>query len=67
MLAEDTQELTHLINCAGVPTYAIGPSGSTARMVDEHVEIDDLANVAKALALVITRRCGVAQASMRAR
>jgi acetylornithine deacetylase/succinyl-diaminopimelate desuccinylase-like protein len=67
MLAEDTQEPMRLIDYAGIPTNSIGPSGATAHMVDEHVEIDDLVNATKALALVIARRCGVIQASMRAR
>jgi acetylornithine deacetylase len=53
----------HLINYAGIPTISIGPSGKTAHMADEYVEIDDLMNATRALALVVMRWCGVVEAS----
>jgi acetylornithine deacetylase len=48
----------HLINYAGIPTISIGPSSKTAHMADEYVEIGELVNTAKALALAIMRWCG---------
>jgi acetylornithine deacetylase len=50
----------HLINYAGIPTISIGPSSQTAHMADESVEIGELVNTAKAIALCIMRWCGVA-------
>jgi acetylornithine deacetylase len=49
----------HLINYAQIPTISIGPSGLTAHMADEFVEISELVDTTKALALVIMRWCGV--------
>jgi acetylornithine deacetylase len=48
----------HLINYAGIPTISIGSSSKTAHMADEYVEIEELVNTAKALALTIMRWCG---------
>jgi acetylornithine deacetylase len=49
----------HLINYAQIPTISIGPSRRSAHMADEHVEIADLVDTAKVLALAIMRWCGV--------
>jgi acetylornithine deacetylase len=51
----------HLINHAGIPTISIGPASQTAHMADEFVEIDELVDTAKAIALCIMRWCGVAR------
>jgi acetylornithine deacetylase len=50
----------HLINFAGIPTISIGPSARTAHMADEYVEVEELADTAKAIALCVMRWCGVA-------
>lgn len=50
----------HLINYAGIPTISIGPNRQPAHMANECVEIDELVNTAKAIALVVMRWCGVA-------
>lgn len=49
----------HLINAAKVPTISIGPGGATAHATDEYVEIDELVDTTKALALAVMRWCGV--------
>jgi acetylornithine deacetylase len=49
----------HLINYAQIPTISIGPSGLTAHMANEYVEVDELVDTAKAIALVTLRWCGV--------
>jgi len=48
----------HLINYSKIPTISIGPSDKTAHAVDEFVDIDELTNLTKALALAIMRWCG---------
>jgi len=48
----------HLINYSKIPTISIGPSDKTAHAVDEFVDIDELINLTKALALAIMRWCG---------
>jgi acetylornithine deacetylase len=48
----------HLINYAKIPTISVGPSFETAHMADEYVEIGELVDTAKALALAIMRWCG---------
>jgi len=48
----------HLINYSKIPTISIGPSDKTAHAVDEFVNIDELINLTKALALAIMRWCG---------
>jgi acetylornithine deacetylase len=50
----------HLINYSGIPTISIGPSIRSAHMADEYVEIGELVDTTKALALAIMRWCGVA-------
>jgi acetylornithine deacetylase len=52
-------DAVHLINYAGIPTISIGPSGHTAHMAEEYVEIGELVNTAKIAALCIMRWCGV--------
>jgi acetylornithine deacetylase len=49
----------HLINYAQIPAISIGPSSQTAHMTDEFVEIGELVNTTKALALATMRWCGV--------
>jgi acetylornithine deacetylase len=48
----------HLINYSKIPTISIGPSSETAHMADEFVEIGELVDTTKALALAIMRWCG---------
>lgn len=48
----------HLINCLGIPTISIGPDIKTAHMANECVDIDELMNTVKALALCTMRWCG---------
>ena len=50
----------HLINYSSIPTISIGPDRQPAHMADEYVDIDELLNTTKALALAIMRWCGVA-------
>jgi acetylornithine deacetylase len=51
-------DMVHLVNYSKVPTVSIGPSTRTIHGPDEHVTIDDLVAVTKALALVILRWSG---------
>ena len=48
----------HLINHAHVPTISIGPDDYTAHMANEFVEIEQLVNTAKILAITVMRWCG---------
>jgi acetylornithine deacetylase len=48
----------HLINHMGIPTISIGPDIDTAHMANEYVDIDELMNTTKAIALCIMRWCG---------
>ena len=48
----------HLINYSKIPTISIGPADETCHAVDEFVDIDELTNLTKALALAIMRWCG---------
>ena len=48
----------HLINYSKIPTISIGPSDKTAHAVDEFVDIGQLVDTTKALALAIMRWCG---------
>ncbi len=48
----------HLINYSKIPTISIGPDIKTAHMADEFVEIGQLLDTTKALALAIMRWCG---------
>ncbi len=55
MSANDSR---HLVNTAGIPTLVYGPgTPGVAHSVDEYVEIDDLINSTKVLALAIYRWC----------
>ena len=45
----------HLINFSKAPTISIGPSDTTAHMVDEYISVDELVGVTKAIALFILR------------
>jgi len=51
-------DCVHLINRAKIPTISIGPDIKTAHMADEYVEIEQLMDTTKALALAIIRWCG---------
>ncbi len=48
----------HLINYSKVPTISIGPNDRTAHMADEFVEVGQLVNTTKVLALAVMRWCG---------
>jgi len=48
----------HLINYSKIPTISIGPADETCHMADEFVDIDELINLTKVLALAIMRWCG---------
>ncbi len=48
----------HLVNYSKIPTISIGPSSETAHMADEYVEIGELVDTAKALALAVMRWSG---------
>ncbi len=48
----------HLINHMGIPSISIGPDINTAHMADEYVDIDELMNTTKVMALCIMRWCG---------
>ena len=45
----------HLINYARIPTISVGPDIQTAHMADESVDIAQLVNTAKVLALIVMR------------
>ena len=45
----------HLINYARIPTISIGPADNSAHMANESVNIKELVDVTKAIALVIMR------------
>jgi acetylornithine deacetylase len=47
----------HLINYSKIPTISIGPGSKPAHEADEYVEIEELVDTAKALALTIMRWC----------
>lgn len=47
----------HLINYSNIPTVSIGPDRQTAHMADEFIDIGELVNTTKALALAIMRWC----------
>lgn len=48
----------HLINYSRIPTISFGPSDKTAHAIDEFVDIGQLVNTTKVLALAILRWCG---------
>lgn len=49
----------HLINYARVPTISFGPSSGRAHANDEYVEIKEVIDTTKAIALAVMRWCGV--------
>jgi len=48
----------HLINYSHVPTISIGPSMAPAHMADEFIDIEELVQTTKAIALMMMRWCG---------
>jgi acetylornithine deacetylase len=48
----------HLVNYSKIPTISIGPDDKTAHETDEFIEIDQLIETTRALALTILRWCG---------
>jgi acetylornithine deacetylase len=48
----------HLVNYSKIPTISIGPDVKTAHETDEFVDIDQLIDTTKALALTVLRWCG---------
>jgi len=48
----------HLVNHMGIPSISIGPATKTTHMANECVDIDELMNTVKALALCTMRWCG---------
>lgn len=50
-------DAVHLINYSKIPTISIGPNYGSAHMTDEFVEIGQLIDTTKALALAIMRWC----------
>ena len=49
----------HLINYSKIPTISIGPDMETIHAVDEFIEISQLVDLSKAIALLVMRWCGV--------
>jgi len=49
----------HLVNYSKVPTISIGPDDRTCHAPDEFVEIGQLVNTTKVLALAVMRWCGL--------
>jgi len=50
-------DAVHLVNYSKIPTISIGPDYKSAHMTDEFVEIGQLVDTTKALALAIMRWC----------
>lgn len=50
-------DAVHLVNYSRIPTISIGPDYKSAHMTDEFVEIGQLVDTTKALALAIMRWC----------
>ncbi len=50
-------DAVHLVNYSKIPTVSIGPDNKSAHMSDEFVEIRQLVDTTKALALAIMRWC----------
>jgi len=50
----------HLINYSKVPTISIGPNDKTCHSIDEFVDIGELINLTRILALSTMRWCGCA-------
>jgi acetylornithine deacetylase len=51
----------HLINHAKIPTISIGPDMETIHAVDEFIEISQLVDLSKTIALLVMRWCGVGE------
>ena len=51
----------HLINVLKIPTISIGPDMETIHSVDEFIEIGQLVELAKTIALIVMRWCGVSE------
>ena len=51
-------DAVHLINYSKIPTISIGAGGDTAHKADEFVDIGQLVNATKVVALAILRWCG---------
>jgi len=49
----------HLINYSNIPTISIGPDSQPAHMANEHVEIQQLVDLSKIIALLVMRWCKV--------
>jgi len=49
----------HLINYSGIPTISIGPDMQTIHGMDEYIETAQLVQLAKLIALLVMRWCGV--------
>jgi acetylornithine deacetylase len=53
----------HLINLSKIPTISIGPDMETIHAVDEFIEISQLVELSKTIALLVMRWCGVSEQS----
>jgi acetylornithine deacetylase len=51
----------HLINLSKIPTISIGPNLETIHGVDEFIEISQLVELSKTIALLVMRWCGVSE------
>lgn len=55
----------HLINLSKIPTISIGPDMDTIHAVDEFIEIGQLVELSKLIALLVMRWCGVGERGKR--
>ena len=53
----------HLINLSKIPTISIGPDMETIHAVDEFIELSQLVELSKTIALLVMRWCGVSEIS----
>jgi acetylornithine deacetylase len=51
----------HLINLSKIPTISIGPDMETIHAVDEFIELSQLVELSKTIALLVMRWCGVSE------
>ncbi|NUM46380.1 MAG: ArgE/DapE family deacylase [Anaerolineales bacterium] len=51
----------HLINLSKIPTISIGPDMETIHAVDEFIELAQLVELSKTIALLVMRWCGVSE------
>ncbi|GAB4578509.1 MAG: ArgE/DapE family deacylase [Anaerolineales bacterium] len=51
----------HLINHSKIPTISIGPNLETIHAVDEYIELSQLVELSKTIALLVMRWCGVSE------